>query len=99
MGALVGFGILYSIAVLSKGGMGGGDIKFFFLIGLVLGTIHTLLTVFIAAIIGMIIGIVVLLKHKQGRQTHIPFGPSIALAATIVYFYGDSFINWYLGYW
>ncbi|KAB0441721.1 prepilin peptidase [Lysinibacillus fusiformis] len=99
VGALVGFGILYSIAVLSKGGMGGGDIKFFFLIGLVLGTIHTLLTLFFAAFFGMIIGIVVLLKRKQGRQTPIPFGPSIALAATIVYFYGDSFINWYLGYW
>ncbi len=99
VGALVGFSILYSIAVLSKGGMGGGDIKFFFLIGLVLGTIHTLLTLFFAAFIGMIIGIVVLLKRKQGRQTPIPFGPSIAIAATIVYFYGDSFINWYLGYW
>ncbi len=99
LGSLVGFGILYSIAVLSKGGMGGGDIKLFFLIGLVLGTIHTLLTLFLAAIIGMIVGIVVLLKRKQGRKTPIPFGPSIALAANIVYFYGDSFIKWYLGFW
>ncbi|MGF0469088.1 prepilin peptidase [Lysinibacillus fusiformis] len=99
LGSLVGFGILYSIAVLSKGGMGGGDIKLFFLIGLVLGTIHTLLTLFFAAIIGMIVGIVVLLKRKQGRKTPIPFGPSIALAANIVYFYGDSFIKWYLGFW
>lgn len=99
VGAVVGFGILYSIAVISNGGMGGGDIKLFFLIGLVLGTMHTLLTLFVAAVIGMIVGLVVLTKNKQGRKTPIPFGPSIALAAIIVYFYGDSLINWYLGFW
>lgn len=99
VGAVVGFGILYIIAVISNGGMGGGDIKLFFLIGLVLGTMHTLLTLFVAAVIGMIVGLVVLTKNKQGRKTPIPFGPSIALAAIIVYFYGDSLIDWYLGFW
>lgn len=99
VGAVVGFGILYIIAVLSNGGMGGGDIKLFFLIGLVLGTIDTLLTLFLAAVIGMIVGIIVLSKNKQGRKTPIPFGPSIALAAVIVYFYGDLLIKWYLGFW
>ena len=99
VGAVVGFGILYIIAVLSNGGMGGGDIKLFFLIGLVLGTIDTLLTLFLAAVIGMIVGITMLSKNKQGRKTPIPFGPSIALAAVIVYFYGDVLIHWYLGFW
>ena len=37
VGAVIGFGILFLIAVLSKGGMGGGDIKLFFVIGIVLG--------------------------------------------------------------
>ena len=78
VGTLVGFGILYCIAVLSRGGMGGGDIKLFFLLGLVLGTIHALLTLFLAAVIGMIVGIVVLKVRGQGRKTPIPFGPSIA---------------------
>lgn len=99
VGAVVGFGILYVIAVISNGGMGGGDIKLFFLIGLVLGTINTLLTLFLAAVIGMIVGVIILFKRKQGRKTPFPFGPSIALAAIIVYFYGDSLINCYLGFW
>ena len=34
---LLGLGLLFLIAVVSKGGMGGGDIKLFFVIGLVLG--------------------------------------------------------------
>jgi len=99
LGAVVGFGILYSIAVLSKGGMGGGDIKLFFLLGLVLGTLNALLTLFIAAVIGMIVGIIVLRIRQQGRKTPIPFGPSIAAAAIVVYFYGDALMNWYLGLW
>ena len=99
LGAVVGFGILYSIAVLSKGGMGGGDIKLFFLLGLVLGTLNALLTLFIAAVIGMIMGIIVLRMRQQGRKTPIPFGPSIAAAAIVVYFYGDALMNWYLGLW
>ncbi|MFJ7730302.1 prepilin peptidase [Lysinibacillus sp. NPDC097231] len=99
VGAVVGFGILYCIAVLSRGGMGGGDIKLFFLLGLVLGTLNALLTLFLASVIGMFAGIIMVKLRRQGRKTPIPFGPSIALAAIIVYFYGDVLINWYLGFW
>lgn len=95
LGAVIGFGILLLIAVISKGGMGGGDIKLFFLIGLVLGTVHTLLTLFLASLIGMVVGIIVLKVRGQGRKTPIPFGPSIALGAVIAYFYGVDLIDWY----
>lgn len=95
VGAVVGFGILYIIAVVSKGGMGGGDIKLFFVIGLVLGTVQTLLTLFLAALIGSIIGILILKKSGQGRKTPVPFGPSIAIAAIISYFWGTNFVIWY----
>ncbi|MBM7608814.1 leader peptidase (prepilin peptidase)/N-methyltransferase [Lysinibacillus composti] len=96
LGAVIGFGILFLIAIISKGGMGGGDIKLFFLIGLVLGTIHTLLTLFLASVIGMVVGLIVLKAKGQGRKTPVPFGPSIAAAAIIVYFYGHRMIDWYM---
>lgn len=95
VGALAGFSILYLIAFVSKGGIGGGDIKLFFLIGIVLGTVNTLFTLFFASLIGMIVGIVVLKVRGQGRKTPVPFGPSIAIAAVIIYFYGEALINWY----
>ena len=95
IGAVVGFGILLLIAIISKGGMGGGDIKLFLVIGLVLGTVNTLLTLFLASVIGMFVGIFVLKMRGQGRKTPVPFGPSIAIAAVIVYFYGTSIIDWY----
>ncbi|MEO4053311.1 prepilin peptidase [Solibacillus sp. CAU 1738] len=96
VGAIIGFGILLLIAIISKGGMGGGDIKLFLVIGLVLGTFNTLLTLFIASVIGMITGVIVLKLRGQGRKAPIPFGPSIAIATIIVYFYGDKMIDWYM---
>ena len=95
VGAAVGFGLLLLIAVVSKGGMGGGDIKLFLLIGLVLGTVDTLVTLFLASVIGMIAGIIVLKIKGKGRKTPIPFGPSIVVAAIIVYFYGQQLIDMY----
>lgn len=96
VGAVVGFGVLFLIAIVSKGGMGGGDIKLFFVIGIVLGWVPTLLTLFLASIIGTVIGVISLRRTKQGRKTPIPFGPSIAIAAIIAYFYGESLVDWYV---
>ncbi|WP_040286358.1 prepilin peptidase [Sporosarcina koreensis] len=96
LGAIIGFGVLFLIAVVSKGGMGGGDIKLFFVLGLVLGTELTLLTLFLAALIGSIVGIIHLRRTGQGRKTPVPFGPSIAVAAVICYFAGDALVGWYL---
>ncbi|WP_153732677.1 prepilin peptidase [Sporosarcina obsidiansis] len=95
LGAIVGFGLLLLIAIVSKGGMGGGDIKLFLVIGLVLGTLQTLLTLFLASLIGAIVGFIFLRKTKQGRKTPVPFGPSIAVAALIAYFYGSQLVGWY----
>ncbi|MGN7478849.1 prepilin peptidase [Solibacillus silvestris] len=98
IGAGLGFSLLLLIAIISKGGMGGGDIKLFLLIGLVLGTFNTLLTLFLASIIGMIAGLIMLKIRRQGRKTPIPFGPSIAIASLIVYFYGEQIISIYLNF-
>lgn len=95
VGAFLGFSILLLIAILSKGGMGGGDIKLFFVIGWVLGMIPTLLTLFVAAFIGVIAGFIQLKIKKANKKTPVPFGPSIAAAALIVYFYGDIILEWY----
>ncbi|NME06171.1 A24 family peptidase [Psychrobacillus sp. BL-248-WT-3] len=96
VGAIVGFGILLLVAMVSKGGMGGGDIKLFFVIGVVLGTVSTLVTLFLASVIGTVVGIITLKISRQGRKTPIPFGPSIAIAAVISYFYGQAIVDLYI---
>lgn len=95
LGAAIGFILLLLIAIISRGGMGGGDIKLFLVIGIVLGTVHSLVVLGLASVIGLIFGLISLRLTKNGRKTPIPFGPSIALAAVIVHLYGAELINWY----
>ena len=94
-GAAVGFGVLLAIAVMSKGGMGGGDIKLFFVIGLILGFKLTIVAMFVSSVIGLIAGIVQLIWQKKGRKQPIPFGPWISLGSAITYFYGREILEWY----
>ena len=47
------------------------------------------------AFIGMIAGFIQLKIKKANKKTPVPFGPSIAAAALIVYFYGDIILEWY----
>lgn len=96
VGSAVGFSLLLLIAILSKGGMGGGDIKLYAVLGLVLGVWNTLLSLFLASLIALGYGAFILAKRKQKRRVPIPFGPAIALGAWISYIYGEQMIDWYL---
>ncbi|MGI6091440.1 MAG: prepilin peptidase [Negativicutes bacterium] len=96
LAAFVGGGIMLVIAVASRGGMGGGDIKFAAALGIWLGWKLTLLTLFLAFILGGLGGGIVLLLKLKGRKDYIPFGPFIALGAFISLLYGNQIINWYI---
>ncbi len=96
-GLIGGFGMGIMLLMLSylfekvskKDGLGGGDIKLFFVIGLYLGILPSLLNLFISCIIGLLF--VVILKKEK-----IPFGPSISLATLVTVLFGGQMIAWYL---
>lgn len=94
-GALAGSGIIFVIILLSRGGMGAGDMKLFFLLGIVLGTKKVLLAFFFACLFGAVIGIILMLLKIIRRKQPVPFGPYIVAAAVISYFYGEQIIHWY----
>ncbi len=96
LGAVVGFVLLYVISVVSKGAMGGGDIKLFAVIGLVLGAELILLTFFLSTLFGTAGGLIGMFTGKVKKNKPIPFGPFIVIGTLISYFYGNSLINWYL---
>lgn len=95
IGAAFGFGLLFVIALVSKGGMGGGDIKLFFVIGLVLGFKLTLVAFMLSCFLGAFFGIIGMLIGKFKKKQVIPFGPFIAIGTILAYFFGNDIINWY----
>ncbi len=91
-GAIVGGGLLYSIAVLGrlafrKEAMGLGDVKFMAFAGAFLGPEGVLLTLLLAAILGSVVGILVSLLTGDSL---IPFGPFLALGFLMTYFQGPN---------
>lgn len=98
VGGGVAFLLLAIIILVSKGGMGAGDMKLFGLLGLVLGVGKVLLTFFLASLLGAVIGMLLMSFKVIERKQPIPFGPYIIAATIIAYFYGDLFIAWYLNF-
>ncbi|MCM3116747.1 prepilin peptidase [Neobacillus sp. MER 74] len=96
LGAVTGFILLLLIAVVSKGGMGGGDVKLYALIGLVLGIKLVLLSFFLSTLFGAVIGGLALLLKIVNRRQPIPFGPFIAAGTLTAYYWGTDLINLYI---
>ncbi|MDH5781822.1 MAG: A24 family peptidase, partial [Dehalococcoidia bacterium] len=97
VGGSIGFALLLLIAIISRGGMGWGDVKLAALIGLATGFPLVLLALLIGAIIGGLVAVVLLIAKKRGRKEAIPFGPFLSLATLVTLLWGSSILNWYLG--
>ncbi|MPM46289.1 Type 4 prepilin-like proteins leader peptide-processing enzyme [bioreactor metagenome] len=93
--ALLGGSIFLMLAIISKGGFGGGDIKFMACIGLWLGVKYTILAVLLSFIFGGLGAAILLLLKKKTITDKFPYGPYIALASFITLLYGDSIVTWY----
>lgn len=91
-GLLAGGGSLLLVALISRGGMGGGDVKLMAMMGTFLGWGGALGTIFLGALFGSIGG----LLARKGLKGTIPFGPFLALAGLIVLLYGQQLWEWYL---
>lgn len=86
-GIFVGGGILLLISLLSKGGMGMGDVKFMALIGSFIGPVAAVVALFLASFFGALLGSIYLFITKKDRKTPIPFGPFLMLGAFTSYWY------------
>jgi leader peptidase (prepilin peptidase)/N-methyltransferase len=98
LGAATGFLLIWFIIIISKGGMGAGDMKMLAMLGIILGFSKVLLTFFIAALLGSCIGIGLILFKKVKRKEPTPFAPYLVVGALVSYFHGDSLIRLYLSY-
>jgi leader peptidase (prepilin peptidase)/N-methyltransferase len=96
IGGGIGLVVFLLIVLISRGGIGWGDVKLAALIGLITGYL-----VIVALLMGMILGglvAVLLLGFKvKKRKEAIPFGPFLAMATIVTLLWGNDILNWYLG--
>ncbi len=94
-GLFLGGVLFYLVAVLSRGGMGGGDIKLIAMIGAFIGWKAVLLAIFVSALAGSVTGVFLMIFLGKGRKDPVPFGPFLALGAMVSIVWGSPIIYWY----
>ena len=95
--AFLAGGFFYAIVVITKGkGMGGGDVKLAFLMGLILGWPVIIFSVFLAFILGSIAGIYLILAGKKKMKSMVPFGPFLIFGTFAGLFWGREIVEWYM---
>lgn len=90
-------GLFWSLYTISRHKwIGGGDVKLAVAIGLIVGgPIRATLVIFVASLLGSLVGIPVMILSKQCRQVRIPFGPFLIIATILVFWFGASIVEWY----
>lgn len=94
-GAGLAGGLMLIIFYASRGGMGAGDVKLSFVLGIWLGLKAAIVCLGLAFILGGIIGVLLLATGAKSRKDPIPFGPFLCLGAYISFLFSPYLIYWY----
>src|SRR5208282_3815947 len=86
MGAMAASGLLWVVAegyFRARGheGMGLGDVKMMAMAGAFLGLQRGLLTILVGSVLGSLIGGVIMLAWRKGRDFELPFGTFLGAGA------------------
>jgi len=96
IGILVGGGLFFLIILVSRGGMGGGDLKLGAMLGAFLGWKALLFGLFIAIVLGGVIGAALLATGVRRRKDPIPFGPFLATGGAMALVWGERAFSWWV---
>lgn len=98
VGALIGFGVPFAVTwgfykIRGTIGLGGGDIKIWGILGLLLGPQGIVHNIFLSCFLGSLVGVAMIATKKMTRETALPFGPFIIIVASLqIYF--PSFMSY-----
>ena len=101
IGAMAGYLTLWFVywgfkLLTSKEGMGYGDFKLLAALGAWLGWQMLPLVILLSSVVGAIVGGLLIVLAKRGREVPIPFGPYLATAGVIAIFWGERLTQYYL---
>jgi leader peptidase (prepilin peptidase)/N-methyltransferase len=100
LGGLAFFAFLLLLNLLYPKGMGMGDVKLAFSLGLFLGWLgwgQVFLGGFVSFLLGAVVGVGLIATGIKGRKDVVPFGPFLALGTMLTILWGAPILRWYTG--
>lgn len=101
LGAVAAFGGLLVVHLIQPRGMGMGDVKLAFLLGLFLGWFgwgHVLLGLFLGFLLGAVVGVILIATGVRSRKEAVPFAPFLAVGTVLTVLWGSPILDWYSGF-
>lgn len=77
-------------------GMGLGDVKLAFFMGIILGYPNIIVASYLAFLTGALAGVILILLRIKKLKGHIAFGPFLVMGTVIAYYYGERLIAWWI---
>ncbi len=74
-------------------GLGQGDIKMIFFLGIFLGARKLVITLLLASLSGLVVGIVIIIVQKKNFKYALPFGTFLSIGGFVSYFFGDEIFS------
>lgn len=90
VGGALGLIVFYVLALLSRGGLGSGDVTLAAFLGLITGFPNVILVIFLGIFLGGLVSAILLVTRLVTLRTYIPYGPFLMLAGWVVLIWGDS---------
>ncbi len=98
LGIVAGAGFLLVVAIAyqlirKREGLGMGDIKMMTMVGAFVGWQMALMTVFLGALLGSVVGVLLIIFGGRTLQSKLPFGVFLGIAAAVFLFLGGTILK------
>lgn len=96
LGGAAAFAVFLLLHLVSPRGMGFGDVKLSFVLGVALGWVSgptVFLGMFLAFLLGSVIGILLIVTGVRSRRDHVPFGPFLAAGTMLALLVGEPILR------
>lgn len=97
IGGILGVGFFAVQYALSRGRwIGDGDIRLGLLLGVMLGWSGLMVTLFLAYVVGALVGLLLIAAGAKKFGSRVPLGTFLAVGGIVALLYGEPVVRWYL---
>lgn len=95
VGGAAGFILSYLAALLSRGGLGEGDVTLSTFLGLIIGFPNILLSLGFGVFLGGFVAFFLVITRRVGLRSFIPYGPFLTITGWIMLIWGAEIWRYY----